>query len=306
MAFSEISRPEKVTVDYPFPETPLCPGDIRWTGRGFVIGGRTFKVLCYDQSQSHWSDELTRLHEEECGSHHPIDIASRQRAVRSVLRWSVVPEPVVLDVGCSSGFLLEALRESLPRARILGADYIPELLERLAARLTDIPILQFDLRHCPLPDRSLDAVTCLNVLEHIDEDSKALRHIHRVLRPGGLAHVEVPAGPNLYDIYDEHLMHHRRYRLKDLRALAIAAGFKILEATHLGVLVYPAFAYVKRRNRALLRLTPDEKKRIIAGQIRSTGSSPFLDLALKIESTLGNWVSFPIGIRCVLVLRKPA
>jgi len=292
-------------VDYPFPETPLCPGEIRWTGAQFVIGNRSFKVLCYDQSQSHWSDELTRLHEEECGSHHPIDVASRRRAVRSVQRWTAVPEPVVLDVGCSSGFLIEALRKSLPGAKILGADYIPELLERLAARLTDIPILQFDLRRCPLPDSSLDAVTCLNVLEHIDEDGKALRQIHRILRPGGIAHVEVPAGPKLYDIYDEHLMHHRRYRLKDVKELAAAAGFEILEATHLGVLVYPAFAYVKRRNRALLHLPPEEKKRIIASQIRSTGKSLPLDVALKIEAALGKWVSFPIGIRCVLVLRRP-
>lgn len=294
-------------MNYPFPEIPSQPGPVHWTGTGFSIGGNHLcKVLCYDRNSSNWSDELTRLHEEECGSRHPIDNASRRCAVRSVRKWTVGSNPVVLDVGCSSGFLIEELRKAMPHATILGADYIPELLERLALRLTDVPILQFDLRNCPLPDESLDGVTCVNVLEHIDDDAKAVRQIHRILRRGGVAHIEVPAGPHLYDIYDEHLMHHRRYRLDDLKALALAAGFEILEATHLGVLIYPAFAHVKRRNRALLHLPKEEKKKITAAQIRSTGASLPLDIALKIETALGRWFSYPIGIRCVLVLRRPA
>jgi hypothetical protein len=100
-------------------------------------------------------------------------------------------------------------------------------------------------------------------------------------------------------------MHHRRYRLNDLKALALKAGFQILEATHLGVFVYPAFAYVKKRNRSLLSLSLEEKKKITTNQIRSTGASLPLDIALKIETALGRWFRYPIGIRCVLVLRKP-
>src|SRR6266487_6190620 len=93
---------------YPFPETPLQPGAVRWTGEQFLIGGhRPCRVLCYDQKQSNWSEELTALHEAECGAHHPIDTASRRLAVRSLRQWSPVPAPVVLDVGCASGYLIE-------------------------------------------------------------------------------------------------------------------------------------------------------------------------------------------------------
>ncbi len=294
------------TRNYPFPQTPLDPGVVQWTGEQFLIGGRRVcRVLCYDWQASNWSEELTRLHEEECGAHHPIDLASRRLAVRTLRRWNAQPEPVVLDVGCSSGYLIEELRVALPGALILGADYLPELLERVALRLRGVPILQFDLRRCPLPDESLDAVTCLNVLEHIDDDTLALRQIHRVLRPGGIAHVEVPAGPHLYDIYDEHLMHHRRYRLADLKERARAAGFEVLEATHLGWFAYPVFTFVKRRNRALLSLPAGRKKEIIAHQIRRTGRSLPLDIVLRIETALGQWLNFPIGIRCIAVLRKP-
>jgi SAM-dependent methyltransferase len=299
------TRISSSAVAYPFPETPLHPGTVEWTGEQFLIGGRRgCQVLCYDQNQSHWSDELTRLHEEECGAHHPIDTASRRLAVRTVCKWSAVQAPVVLDVGCSSGYLIEELRAALPHAVILGADYIPELLERLAMRLRGVPILQFDLRNCPLPDRSLDAVTCLNVLEHVDDDARALKQIHRVLRQGGIAHVEVPAGPHLYDIYDEYLMHHRRYRLAEVTGLAQALGFEVLEATHLGAFIYPGFAFVKRRHRALLSLPVEQKKEIVTRQIRRTGRSLPLDVVLRIEGALGRWLRYPIGIRCVAVLRK--
>ena len=41
----------------------------------------------------------------------------------------------------------------------------------------------------------------LNVLEHIDDHSSAIAQVARVLKPGGVAVVEVPAGPHLYDTY---------------------------------------------------------------------------------------------------------
>ena len=168
-----------------------------------------------------------------------------------------------------------------------------------------LPILQFDLRRCPLPDACVDAVTALNVLEHIDDDAGALREIARILRPGGVAHVEVPAGPDLFDVYDEQLMHHRRYHLGDLLAKARGAGFEVLRGTHLGFFLYPPFAWVKRRNRRLLSLPAAEKRALVAGQIRRTSGSRGLDFALRVEEAWGRLVRYPTGIRCLAGLRKP-
>lgn len=299
------SSTERTPANYPFPGTPLEPGSVRWDGHEFVIAEKhRRKILCYDDTQSNWSDELTQLHEQETGSNHPIDKASRRLAIRSVRKYLRAQNPVLLDVGCSSGFLLEELRSAFPSAQILGADYIPELLERVAMRLSGVPIVQFDLRKCPLPDNSIDAITCLNVLEHIDNDRQAAQHLARILRPGGIAHIEVPAGPHLYDIYDEHLMHHRRYRLEDLKMLIADAGLEILEATHLGVFIYPAFSFVKRRQRSQLALPAEEKKKIIAGQIRATGRSSALDALLNVETALGQLIPYPMGIRCIVVARN--
>ena len=288
---------------FPWPKPPKESHQPFWNGTTFVLGDKTSRVLAYTEASSHWSEDLTSLHEQEAGRDHPIDMASRELAVHSMKRLEM-PKPLILDVGCSSGFVLEELEDALPGADLIGADYLRGPLEGLSIRMPTIPILQFDLRHCPLPSACVNGITCLNVLEHIDEDEAALREIYRLLKPGGIAHVEVPAGPELYDIYDEHLLHHRRYRLSDLDKLTRNIGFSVEKGTHLGFWVHPAFALVKRGNRKKLKASDEEKKRLVASQIRSTRSNPVFRRLIRLETWLGNHLSYPCGIRCVIVLRK--
>jgi SAM-dependent methyltransferase len=292
------------TGNFPWPKGTGHAENPVWCGTEFRIGAETCRVLVFDVNESHWSPELTALHEEEAGANHPIDRASRQAAVRSLQRFVRKAAPVVMDVGSSSGYVLEAMREALPDALLIASDYILPPLLKLGETMPDIPILQFDLRRCPLPDNSVDAITALNVLEHIDQDREALAQIHRVLRPGGMAHIEVPAGPALFDIYDEHLMHHRRYRLPELMAMAKEIGFEILQATHLGFFAFPAFWFAKKRNRRLLSLPIAEKRRLVAAQIRGSQQSKLLSLSFFLERFLGQAISWPWGVRAIVVVRK--
>jgi ubiquinone/menaquinone biosynthesis C-methylase UbiE len=288
---------------FPWPKPSGSGSTPIWNGHAFELSGGTSRVLQYDAESSHWTDDLTSLHETVAGRDHPIDLASRRIAVDS-MRCMTMPAPIILDVGCSSGFVLEELRSALPRAQLIGADYLPGPLLGLAKRMPGMPILQFDLRNCPLPAACVDGITCLNVLEHIDDDESALIEMYRILKPGGVAHIEVPAGPELYDIYDEHLLHHRRYRLDELASLARKSGFVLTKSTHLGFSVYPAFWWVKTRNRRKLGLPAEVKARLVADQIRSTRSNPVFAGLVKVETFVGQLLSFPIGIRCVVVLRK--
>jgi ubiquinone/menaquinone biosynthesis C-methylase UbiE len=245
------------------------------------------------------------MHEQEASSLHPIDLASRAMAIDSMKLFKGKKRPVILDIGCSSGFLVEDLARSVPNASVFGADYLPEIVLKAARRVPNTPFIQFDLRRCPLRDNCIDGVTALNVLEHIDDDLTALAEINRILKVGGLAHIEVPADPTCFDLYDEVLLHYRRYRLSELIAKAIEAGFIVRKATHLGFFSYPLFKYAKVRNQRLgKRLTPQEKARLVAEQIRLTRSSRILAVSFKLEKALGSIASFPAGIRAVARLQK--
>jgi SAM-dependent methyltransferase len=52
--------------------------------------------------------------------------------------------------------------------------------------------LKIDIHRIPLPDNSFDVVLCNHVLEHVDDDIKAMKELYRVLKPGGFAILQVP------------------------------------------------------------------------------------------------------------------
>jgi ubiquinone/menaquinone biosynthesis C-methylase UbiE len=287
-----------------FPWPSLSDGGPRpvWTAGGFQVAGARTPVLAYGVGDSGWNDSLTTMHEDTAGSDHPIDLASRRHAVEQLRKNLPRPDAVVLEVGCSSGYLLRDMQGAMPEACIIGADYVRGPLETLAGTMPTVPILQFDLQRCPLPDASVDAVVLLNVLEHIENDGAAVGQLFRILRPGGVAVVEIPAGPQLFDVYDKLLMHFRRYRLKGAISLFEGAGFQIVKASHLGFFVYPAFWAVKKKNRMFAK--EESAAQVVEKDIKKS-ASPVLASLMNLELKLGAKMSFPAGIRCLLTCRKP-
>jgi SAM-dependent methyltransferase len=187
---------------------------------------------------------------------------------------------------------------------IVGADVVREPLYKLAEDLPSVPLLRLDLLRCPLPSGSFDAVVMLNVLEHIRDDDAALAQVYRILKPGGIAIIEVPAGPHLYDAYDKALKHFRRYEMGELKAKLQKAGFSIERQSHLGFFLYPAFAIVKHLNQRRMNGQQDLNA-LVRTQASTTSSSRLLRFAVAIEKALGKWISYPIGIRCLARGRKP-
>ncbi|MEO8125635.1 MAG: class I SAM-dependent methyltransferase [Bryobacteraceae bacterium] len=277
-----------------------------WTGCGFQLGTSLVPVLAYSVGNSGWTDDLTTFSEETGGENHYMDVASRANALQALATFVTVERPVLMDIGCSSGFMLKALRQRFPAATVLGSDYVKGPLVSLARSHPDIPLLQFDLTQCPLPGECVDGITLLNVIEHIDDDAAALRQTFRLLRPGGVAVIEAPAGPGLYDVYDKHLMHFRRYRMRELLSTVKSAGFQILHRSHLGFFIYPAFALVKKRNRRYLRAEPDVQRRVVASSIQTVKDNSLMHAVMRVENAMRRFVSYPAGVRCFVICRKPA
>jgi|HubBroStandDraft_1064217.scaffolds.fasta_scaffold00077_42 SAM-dependent methyltransferase len=276
-----------------------------WTGSGFRLGGTSRRVLAFDLGESGWSEQLFELHQEHAGGGQFIDVASRRHALLELDRWLPGPGGVILEIGCSGGYFLRDLAAARPSAEIIGADFTMGALEQLGRSLADIPLLQFDLTRCPLPDASVDAVVLLNVLEHIERDDDAVAQLHRILRPGGVMIAEVPAGSTLFDVYDQHLMHFRRYDMAPFRAMIEGAGFEIVLQSHLGFWVFPPFWLTKKLNRLRPPATEAKIEQFVEGSMAATRRAGGIGHAvMRLEAWLRRFAYLPFGIRCLVTARK--
>lgn len=68
------------------------------------------------------------------------------------------------------------------------------LVTYVSGDLSDSAMLRFDVTKLPFADGSFDAIICLHVLEHVEDDLSAMREFRRVLTPEGLAVLQVPIG----------------------------------------------------------------------------------------------------------------
>jgi SAM-dependent methyltransferase len=291
-----------VILPFDLPPPAGCSVSPKWNGQNFVFGDQSTPVLEYSENFAGWSDDLTALHEEAAGDSHPIDLASRNDAVAQVKKIMPSAQSVIMEIGCSSGFLIRDLAKSFSESVIVGADVVKEPLYRLAKTLPGIPLIRFDLLQSPLPDQSVDALIMLNVLEHIEDDVLALQKAFNLLKPGGALIIEVPAGPYLYDSYDAELHHFRRYSTSELQAKLTQAGFKVSRKSHLGFVLFPAFAAVKLLN----KWSPFRKnKAVVRDRAASTSGNGLVKLAMEFESMYLASFQLPFGIRVLMNAQRP-
>ncbi|MGD0965162.1 MAG: class I SAM-dependent methyltransferase [Candidatus Acidiferrales bacterium] len=141
----------------------------------------------------------------------------------------------VIELGCGVGNFTGTL---LDREAVMALDKEPSCIERLKLRYPNRHNLDtftcdadvLDERRCELAGFGADSCVCLNVLEHIGDDAKALRAMASILTPGGVIVLLVPAFPALYGPIDKNLGHHRRYTRNSITQPAASAGLRVKKA----------------------------------------------------------------------------
>ncbi len=143
----------------------------------------------------------------------------------------------ILEVGAGIGNMTRYLARG---GRVTATDNAPFYLRELRRAFRESPnvaVRELDLNRPPLPSAGLfDAVVCLNVLEHIEDDITALRNMLLHLRPGGRAVIFVPANPRLYCEIDRGVGHWRRYTKEELVRKMTDAGFEMAHARYHNIL----------------------------------------------------------------------
>lgn len=148
----------------------------------------------------------------------------------------------VLDVGSGIGDIGKYyIRSNV--SKVFLTDRSEEMVVRLRERFGHsndlIEIVKMDMDDDAweglFPKGSIDAITCSNVLEHIEDDLASLMKFKVMLRKGGKLLLLVPALPQIYGTLDALVGHHRRYTRKGLVRTLQDAGFIIEQQRYMNV-----------------------------------------------------------------------
>ena len=154
---------------------------------------------------------------------------ARRRAIMAAfegIRSGLAPGYRVLEVGCGTGNVLEALEESATDGTVIGMDIHQEGMRWAQRRVRRTFLVQGDAAHPPFSVR-FEVVGLFDVLEHLDDDVRALRGLRRLLTDRGVLLLTVPADPNLWSYFDVGSHHKRRYLESDLRSKLVEAGYVV-------------------------------------------------------------------------------
>jgi SAM-dependent methyltransferase len=162
---------------------------------------------------------------------------------------SGTPGPRVLNAGAGQGTF--SMRLADRGFDVTSSDSSPAAVAVLRARVGG-EVAQADVTDLPFGDGSFDAAVLGEVLEHIPDDTAALREVARIVRPDGVLAVSVPADPSRFGPSDRWAGHVRRYTRPLLVGACEESGFGVVRCVGWGFPVsalYHRHLYERRLDR---------------------------------------------------------
>ncbi|HVA10522.1 MAG TPA: class I SAM-dependent methyltransferase [Acidimicrobiales bacterium] len=197
------------------------------TGLGF--DARYFELLLRAEDEHFW-------------------FAARNHVIATAVRQVVQgrqPGYRVLEVGCGTGNVLRTLEAVCKRGTVVGTEPFAEGAQLARSRVT-CPVLVGDVSQLSsLFEEPFDVIGSFDVIEHIEDDVRALEQLRTLLSPDGRLVMTVPASPRLWSAFDVASHHQRRYTRRSLRDTCQDAGYLVEWTTYFMMPLVPA-AWTKR------------------------------------------------------------
>ena len=145
----------------------------------------------------------------------------------------------ILEVGCGTGNMTESF---LNQEKVVGIDISDDHLNLIKLRFSgrsNFEAFNYDIcddKVVELRGYRFDTIICINVLEHIEDDIKAIKNMYQLLRENGRLILLVPAFKSLYGTIDEANHHFRRYSKSQLKDKLKECGFATERTFYMNIL----------------------------------------------------------------------
>ncbi len=204
----------------------------------------------------------------------------------------------ILDFGCGSGYLVSELSKAGYEA--YGLDVSEEAIQYGKRQgINNIEVI--DRHRISYPDGYFQAVLALDVLEHLEDESWAIKEMERVLAPGGILVVMVPAFRFLWGVQDEVAHHFRRYTMPGLlKAIGKSSNLSLIRKTYFNTLLFGPIAVVRMLTR-WFRIRNRESD----FEINNKFTNSLFFIIFNFERKLLKRFNFPVGVSILAVFKKP-
>lgn len=225
-------------------------------------------------------------------------VAKKEIVIDFINRYfsSTKAEPKILDIGCGSGLMLNALEKY---GKVHGMDMSDDAISFSREIFSGQVEKGFLPANIPYPENNFDLVIALDVIEHVDDDVASLVNIRSRMVEGGKAIITVPACMLLWSEHDVVNEHKRRYDLKELNKKLLDSGFIVERISYFNTFLFPVVLVVRTLNNILKRKGPTDMDM----------PNPFLNAILKQIFGLEKFVLRicnlpPFGVSIIAVVRK--
>lgn len=205
----------------------------------------------------------------------------------------------ILDVGGGIGTAISFYIKNAER--VIATELFDNQIDIMNKRFQKYPYfkaMKLDIMKDDLSELApFDTIVCINVLEHIKDDVRALTNMERVLEKNGKIVICVPAVKRLYCYMDKNVGHYRRYGKRELSKKAEKAGLKIIEDKYMnfmGLLPYWLKGKFGKDKGGSFSTSIDQNE------------SKLYYIASVILEPLERIIKIPIGISEIIVLSKKA
>lgn len=192
----------------------------------------------------------------------------------------------VLNAGCGSGEMNALMSQHNATWKIDAIDVDDDGIQRARLLKDQLSLQNVSIMKSSIedfhPTDLYDVIISNDVLEHIDDVEQAIQRLVKMLKPGGLLMISVPALQWLYGYHDELLGHFRRYNRR-LLSKQLAPYFEIKHLRYFGMLLVPIAFYYSRLRHQPYPLNSQRNKTSFAARI--------VNAILAVEER----VAFPVG-----------
>ncbi len=220
----------------------------------------------------------------------------RRKYIHDLLRKEGIGkhgEATILDVGCGAGALMKELEGY---GKVEGIDFSETAVAFCKSRGIQ-SVQKSGVESMPFADSTFDVVLAMDVLEHVKDDKEGMLEIWRVLKPGGIAIIFVPAYMFLWGITDVLSQHYRRYTMGSLQAL-VQEKFKIRRKTYFNTFLFLPIAAVRLFARFFRINMKDENA------VGNRFVNSILYVVFNAERFFLRFMGFPFGVSCCIVAEK--